>query len=59
MNYGANTGKANHWDTYSVGEGTVLLAEPDSEAHWAVQLESVKWWQADQAEVYAVAVELQ
>ena len=38
---------------------TELEAVPDSEAHWAIQLESVKWWQDDQAEVYAVVVELQ
>ena len=37
----------------------VLVAVLDSEAHWVVKLESVKWWQVDQAEVYAVAVELQ
>ena len=59
MNCGASTGEANHWDTCSVGEGTVLLVELDSKAHWAIQLESVKWWQSEQAEVYAVAVELQ
>ena len=34
---------------------TALEAVPDSEAHWAVLLESSKWWQA----VKAVAVEPQ
>ena len=35
---------------------TELEAVPDSEAHWAVQLESSKWWQAEQAGAKAVAV---
>ena len=38
---------------------TELEAIPDSEAHWAVLLESSKWWQAEQAGVKAVAVEPQ
>ena len=28
----------------------------DSEAHWAIQLESSKWWQAEQARAKAVVV---
>ena len=31
-------------------------AVPDSEAHWAVLLESSKWWEAVQAGAKAVAV---
>ena len=33
-----------------------LEAVPNSEAHWAVQLESSKWWQAVQARAKAVAM---
>ena len=36
-----------------------LEVVPDSKAHWAVLLESSKWWQAEQAGVKAVAVEPQ
>ena len=35
---------------------TELEAIPDSEAHWAVQLESSKWWQAEQARAKAMVV---
>ena len=38
---------------------TVLVAVPDSKAHWAILLESSKWWQAEQAGVKAVTVEPQ
>ena len=36
-----------------------LEAVPDSETYWVVQLESSKWWQAEQARVKVVAVEPQ
>ena len=36
-----------------------LVAVPDSESHWAVSLESSKWYHADQARAKAVAVEPQ